>query len=70
MDTCLPEEFYENLAASIAPEIHGHEDVKKAMLLMMVGGEQLDRDDGMHIRGDINVALIGDPGIAKSQLLK
>lgn len=33
---------------------------------MMVGGCSLDRKDGMHIRGDINVALIGDPGIAKS----
>lgn len=65
-ENCLPEELYENLAASIAPEIHGHEDVKKALLLMMVGGEKLDKEDGLHIRGDINVALIGDPGIAKS----
>lgn len=32
----------------------------------MVGGEKLDKEDGLHIRGDINVALIGDPGIAKS----
>lgn len=46
------------------------EDVKKALLLQMIGGSTLVRGDGMRIRGDINVALIGDPGVAKSQLLK
>jgi len=58
------------LASSIAPEIFGMEDVKKALLLLMVSGVTLDKEDGLHIRGDINIALIGDPGIAKSQLLK
>jgi DNA replication licensing factor MCM7 len=50
--------------------IFGMEDVKKALLLMMVGGVTKEMHDGMRIRGDINIALIGDPGIAKSQLLK
>jgi len=36
----------------------------------MVGGTTLKKSDGMNIRGDINIALFGDPGIAKSQLLK
>ncbi|KAM8794232.1 DNA replication licensing factor MCM7 [Eudromia elegans] len=62
------EDFYEKLAASIAPEIYGHEDVKKALLLLLVGGvERSPR--GMRIRGNINICLMGDPGVAKSQLL-
>ena len=58
------------MAQSIAPEIFGHEDVKKALLLLMVGGATREMPDGLRIRGDINVCLMGDPGVAKSQLLK
>ncbi|XP_059691202.1 DNA replication licensing factor MCM7 isoform X1 [Gavia stellata] len=62
------EDFYDKLASSIAPEIYGHEDVKKALLLLLVGG--VDRNPhGMKIRGNINICLMGDPGVAKSQLL-
>ncbi|KAH8657561.1 MCM2/3/5 family-domain-containing protein [Tricladium varicosporioides] len=61
---------YEYLAKSIAPEIYGHLDVKKALLLLLVGGVTKQMGDGMKIRGDINVCLMGDPGVAKSQLLK
>lgn len=61
-------EFYEKLSSSIAPEIYGHADVKKALLLLLVGG--VDRQPaGMKIRGNINICLMGDPGVAKSQLL-
>jgi DNA replication licensing factor MCM7 len=62
--------LYEMLAYSIAPEIYGHEDVKKALLLLLVGGVTKITGDGMKIRGDINICLMGDPGVAKSQLLK
>ncbi|NXN97575.1 MCM7 factor, partial [Rhinopomastus cyanomelas] len=62
------EDFYEKLAASIAPEIYGHEDVKKALLLQLVGGVECN-PHGMRIRGNINICLMGDPGVAKSQLL-
>lgn len=49
---CVAEEgFYEKLAGSIAPEIYGHEDVKKALLLLLVGGVQ-QAPKGMKIRGD------------------
>ena len=54
------------LAGSIAPEIYGLENVKKALLLQMIGGYTKEMDDGMKIRGDIHLALIGDPGLAKS----
>jgi DNA replication licensing factor MCM7 len=62
--------LYSKLASSIAPEIYGHEDVKKALLLLLVGGVTKAMGDGMKIRGDLNMCLMGDPGVAKSQLLK
>ncbi|KAI9346991.1 MCM2/3/5 family-domain-containing protein [Obelidium mucronatum] len=63
-------DLYSQLAKSIAPEIYGHEDVKKALLLLLVGGHSKVTGDGMKIRGDLNICLMGDPGVAKSQLLK
>ncbi len=62
--------MYEYLSRSIAPEIFGHLDVKKALLLLLIGGVTKEMGDGMRIRGDINICLMGDPGVAKSQLLK
>jgi DNA replication licensing factor MCM7 len=63
-------DLYSILSQSIAPEIYGHEDVKKALLLLMIGGVTKRMDEGMKVRGDLNVLLMGDPGVAKSQLLK
>ena len=65
-----PNTLYLNLAKSIAPEIFGMEDIKKALLLLLVGGVDKNLSDGMKIRGNMNILLMGDPGIAKSQLLK
>ena len=62
--------MYARLSQSIAPEIYGHVDVKKALLLLLVGGVTKEMGDGMKIRGDLNICLMGDPGVAKSQLLK
>lgn len=70
MELARDPEPYTKLAGSIAPEIYGHEDVKKALLLQLVGGSSRVLPDGMKIRGDINICLMGDPGVAKSQLLK
>ena len=61
-------DFYTRMASSLAPEIYGHLDVKKALLLLLIGG--VDKSpEGMKIRGSINICLMGDPGVAKSQLL-
>lgn len=64
------EKMYERLAKSIGPEIYGHIDIKKSLLLSMIGGVTKEMKDGMKIRGNINTLLMGDPGVAKSQLLK
>eukprot|EP00172_Hildenbrandia_rubra_P001443 Plantae.Rhodophyta-Hildenbrandia_rubra.ctg19878.p1 GENE.Plantae.Rhodophyta-Hildenbrandia_rubra.ctg19878~~Plantae.Rhodophyta-Hildenbrandia_rubra.ctg19878.p1 ORF type:complete len:801 (-),score=178.83 Plantae.Rhodophyta-Hildenbrandia_rubra.ctg19878:266-2668(-) len=62
--------LYGRLSKSIAPEIFGHEDVKKALLLLLVGAPPKKMPDGMRLRGDLHMCLMGDPGVAKSQLLK
>eukprot|EP01064_Diplonema_japonicum_P033743 TRINITY_DN6741_c0_g2_i1.p1 TRINITY_DN6741_c0_g2~~TRINITY_DN6741_c0_g2_i1.p1 ORF type:complete len:620 (+),score=123.57 TRINITY_DN6741_c0_g2_i1:52-1911(+) len=60
----------DKLVKSVAPEIYGLEDVKKVLACQLAGGVNLTRDDGMHLRGDLNICLMGDPGVAKSQLLR
>jgi DNA replicative helicase MCM subunit Mcm2 (Cdc46/Mcm family) len=64
------DEKYEVLSRSIAPEIWGHEDVKKAIILQLAGGVAKKQEDAVRTRGDINVLLVGDPGCGKSQLLR
>lgn len=64
------ENLWNILVQSIAPSIFGYEEIKKAILLQMVGGLKKIRPDGTKVRGDIHILLVGDPGTAKSQLLK
>lgn len=61
---------YEKLIQSIAPSIYGYETEKEAILLLLAGAPQKTLPDGTTMRGDINILLIGDPGTAKSELLK
>ncbi|KAA8642940.1 MCM DNA helicase complex subunit MCM5 [Aspergillus tanneri] len=63
-------DLYEALARSVAPSIYGNMDIKKAIVCLLMGGSKKILPDGMKLRGDINVLLLGDPGTAKSQLLK
>ena len=63
-------DIYDRLVDSFAPHIHGHSIIKEAILLLVVGSTQRLLQDGTKIRGDINIFLVGDPGTAKSEMLK
>lgn len=58
------------IAASISPAILGHDDVKRMVACLLFGGTRKFLPDGMRLRGDINVLILGDPGTGKSQILK
>ncbi|KAL5551053.1 hypothetical protein UlMin_001229, partial [Ulmus minor] len=63
-------DIYNKLARSLAPKTFGHEDIKKALFLLLVGAPHRKLKDGMKIRGNLHICLMGDPGVTKSQLLK
>jgi len=62
--------IYKKLISSIAPSVYGHDRIKEALILQLMGGVRKQRDDGSVTRGDIHMLPIGDPGAGKSMLLK
>ncbi len=61
---------FDRLKTSLAPSIYGHDRIKEAMILQLLGGVKKKRADGVITRGDMHILLVGDPGSGKSQLLK
>ncbi|XP_044159199.1 DNA replication licensing factor MCM6 [Bufo gargarizans] len=62
--------LYHNLCTSLFPTVHGNDEVKRGILLMLFGGVPKTTMEGTSLRGDINVCVVGDPSTAKSQFLK
>ncbi|KAM4727618.1 DNA replication licensing factor MCM6 [Anableps anableps] len=62
--------LYHNLCTSLFPTIHGNDEVKRGILLMLFGGVPKTTMEGTSLRGDVNVCIVGDPSTAKSQFLK
>ncbi|KAI9259583.1 DNA replication licensing factor mcm6 [Phascolomyces articulosus] len=62
--------IYPKLVGSIAPNVFGHDTIKKGILLQLMGGVHKVTPEGMSLRGDINVCVVGDPSTSKSQFLK
>lgn len=61
--------LYSKMVDSICPTVHGHSEVKRGVLLLMLGGVHKTTHEGINLRGDINVCIVGDPSCAKVSLL-
>lgn len=62
--------LYEKLSKSICPMVYGNDEIKKGVMLMLFGGVHKKTSEGIKLRGDINICVVGDPSTAKSQFLK
>jgi DNA replication licensing factor MCM6 len=62
--------IFMRLVDSIAPMVYGHQVIKKGLLLQLLGGVSKQTPEGMQLRGDLNICVVGDPSTSKSQFLK
>ena len=62
--------LYKNLIDCLFPSIHGNDEVKRGIMLMMFGGVKKTTIENTTLRGDVNCCIVGDPSTAKSQFLK
>ena len=63
-------DIYQKIIESTAPSIRGYFEVKEAIAFQLFGGTAKVLEDKTHIRGDMHILIVGDPGIGKSQILK
>ncbi|ROT41859.1 DNA replication licensing factor mcm6 [Sodiomyces alkalinus F11] len=69
-DMVHSDHIYSRLVQSLAPMVYGHEVVKKGLLLQLMSGVHKTTAEGMELRGDLNICIVGDPSTSKSQFLK
>ncbi|XP_033849692.3 MCM6 minichromosome maintenance deficient 6, like [Acipenser ruthenus] len=69
-DMSQDKNLYHNLCTSLFPTIHGNDEIKRGILLMLFGGVPKTTMEGTSLRGDINICIVGDPSTSKSQFLK
>ena len=62
--------LFEHFVDSIAPTIWGLKEIKQSIVLQLFGGVHKTNEDGSENRGDIHILIVGDPGCAKSQILR
>jgi replicative DNA helicase Mcm len=70
LELAKQKDIHEKIKQSIAPSIYGYDEIKEAIMYLLFGGVTKTLQDGMRIRGDINILLVGDPGTGKSQILR
>jgi replicative DNA helicase Mcm len=70
LELAADKDLFKKLVGSIAPSIFGYDEIKQALVLQLFGGVKKNRVDGTETRGDMHILLVGDPGVAKSQILK
>ena len=64
------DDILDQLVDNFSPSIYGLSKIKEAIILQLFGGCKKQKEEGISIRGDIHILLVGDPGAAKSQMLK
>ncbi len=70
LELAADKELFKKMVGSIAPSVFGYEEIKQALVLQLFGGVKKRRADGTDARGDMHILLVGDPGVAKSVILK